>query len=49
MPKIWVDGRVKINLNKENEDRVKTITEKSSPELKDIVELLKVIINILTE
>mgnify|MGYP000038157737 CR=1 FL=1 len=48
MEKIWKDGRIVNVLSEEEKERVKRAFEKSTPSNKEIVELLKLIIDILT-
>jgi len=47
MRKIWKDGRVKVELDNEEKERVNAVFEKDVPSNREIVELLKMIIEIL--
>lgn len=49
MRKVWKDGRIKIELSEEEENRFKNIVEKDAPSNKEIIELLKLIIEMLAE
>jgi len=48
MEKIWKDGRVKIELNDSEINTLKHITAKDIPSNKEIITMLKLIIDILT-
>jgi len=45
--KVWKDGRIVTVLDDEEKEKVKKVMEKSVPSNKEIVELLKLIIEIL--
>ncbi|MHA1482397.1 MAG: hypothetical protein ACTSQA_03030 [Candidatus Heimdallarchaeaceae archaeon] len=48
MEKIWKDGRIIIELSEEDKEKVDSVLKKDVPSNKEIVELLKLIIEILT-
>jgi len=48
MEKIWKDGRIKVVLNEEEKEKINKVLEKDVPSNKEILELLKLIIDILT-
>jgi len=48
MEKVWKDGRVVVVMNEEEKEKVNSVLKKDVPSNKEIVELLKLIIEILT-
>jgi len=48
MEKIWKDGRVKVELNSEEAETVENAVRNETPSNKEIIKLLKLIIDILT-
>jgi len=48
MEKIWKDGRIVTQLNENEREKINNIFEKDIPSNKEIIELLKMIIEILT-
>jgi len=48
MEKVWKDGRIVVEMSKEEKDKINSVFKKDVPSNKEIVELLKLIIEILT-
>jgi len=47
MRKLWKDGRIVIELNEKEQNEIEEITKKETPSNKEIIALLKQVINIL--
>jgi len=47
MERVWKDGRVITILNKEEKEKINNILKKDTPSNREILELLKLIIEIL--
>ncbi len=48
MERVWKDGRIVVNLSEGEKEKIQNVLKKDVPSNREIVELLKLIIEILT-